>query len=82
MQRVIELGRTVRERALKPLKTPLPRLVVVHADAEFLADIEGALLLRGGRGRGGVGLFLCVWRGARRLDSEYGCRGVVCTAYH
>ncbi|KAI8462538.1 MAG: hypothetical protein J3K34DRAFT_182080 [Monoraphidium minutum] len=43
MQRVIELGRVIRERQNRPLKAPLARLVVVHADPEFLADIEGDL---------------------------------------
>lgn len=46
MQRVIELGRTIRERRNKPLKSPLTKLVVVHSDADFLADIQG-------EGRGG-----------------------------
>ena len=45
MQRVIELGRVIRERQNRPLKAPLARLVVVAADREFLADIEGAPLL-------------------------------------
>ena len=44
MQTVIELGRTIRERKSKPLKTPLTELVVVHTDAAFLADIQGARL--------------------------------------
>ncbi|PNW71377.1 hypothetical protein CHLRE_16g651750v5 [Chlamydomonas reinhardtii] len=43
MQRVIELGRTIRERRNKPLKSPLTKLVVVHSDADFLADIQGEL---------------------------------------
>jgi isoleucyl-tRNA synthetase len=38
---VIELGRKIRERGLKPLKFPLRKLVVVHPDTEFLADIKG-----------------------------------------
>jgi hypothetical protein len=41
MQRVIELGRTIRERAGRPLKTPLLGVTVVHTDPEFLADIQG-----------------------------------------
>ncbi|GBF99525.1 hypothetical protein Rsub_11959 [Raphidocelis subcapitata] len=43
MQRVIELGRAIRERQNRPLKAPLARLVVVSADRAFLADIEGEL---------------------------------------
>uniref|UniRef100_A0A7S0X0A0 isoleucine--tRNA ligase n=1 Tax=Chlamydomonas leiostraca TaxID=1034604 RepID=A0A7S0X0A0_9CHLO len=44
MQAVIELGRKIRERAGKPVKFPLRKLVVVHPDAEFLADVQGELL--------------------------------------
>ncbi|KAG2485316.1 hypothetical protein HYH03_015989 [Edaphochlamys debaryana] len=43
MQRVIELGRTIRERRNRPLKSPLTRLIVVHDDAAFLDDIKGEL---------------------------------------
>lgn len=43
MQKVIELGRVIRERQNRPLKAPLARLVVVASDAEFLADVEGEL---------------------------------------
>ena len=43
MQRVIELARTLRERRAKPLKQPLARLVVVHPDPGFLADLDGRL---------------------------------------
>ncbi|GIL48146.1 hypothetical protein Vafri_4840 [Volvox africanus] len=43
MQRVIELGRTIRERRNKPLKSPLTKLVVVHSDMDFLDDIQGEL---------------------------------------
>lgn len=39
MQNIIQLGRTVRERASTPLKTPLLSLVVV-ADKELLSDVE------------------------------------------
>jgi isoleucyl-tRNA synthetase len=42
MQAVIEAGRTIRERAGRPLKQPLRRVTVVHSDADFLADITGA----------------------------------------
>jgi isoleucyl-tRNA synthetase len=62
MQRVIELGRVIRERQNKPLKTPLARLVVVAADPEFLADIEGEGV-GGGLGVGGIRGGACV-RGA------------------
>eukprot|EP00983_Pelagomonas_calceolata_P088631 1157224-Pelagomonas_calceolata.AAC.10 len=41
MQAVIELGRKIRERGLKPIKTPLRKLVVVHPDTEFLSDVQG-----------------------------------------
>ena len=40
-QRVIELGRTIRDRRKKPLKLPLKELIVVHSDRNFLDDIEG-----------------------------------------
>jgi hypothetical protein len=43
MQRVVDSVRTVRERALRSVKVPLASLTVVHPDAAFLADIEGAL---------------------------------------
>ena len=43
MQRVVELARTIRERHARPLKLPLRALTVVHADAGFLADLDGAL---------------------------------------
>jgi len=43
MQRVIELGRVIRDRQARPLKTPLASVVVVHTDKDFLADIEGEL---------------------------------------
>lgn len=41
MQAVIELGRVVRDRQNRPLRTPLKRLTVAHPDAAFLADLEG-----------------------------------------
>jgi isoleucyl-tRNA synthetase len=43
MQRVIELGRTIRERHCRPLKQPLASLVVVHTDTVFLGDVQGEL---------------------------------------
>lgn len=39
MQKVIQLGRTVRERCTLPLKTPLLSIAVI-ADPEVLADVE------------------------------------------
>lgn len=44
MQRVIVLGRTIRERHSKPLKTPLMELIAVHPDQSFLSDLEGTIL--------------------------------------
>ena len=43
MNTVIELARSIREKHNKPVKTPLRRLTVVSADADFLADISGEL---------------------------------------
>ncbi len=43
MQTVIELGRVIRERHTRPLKQPLPGLVVVHPDPQFLEDVTGGL---------------------------------------
>ncbi|KAI9184458.1 isoleucine--tRNA ligase [Blastocladiella emersonii ATCC 22665] len=40
MQAVIELGRVVRDRRTIGLKTPLRELVVLHADPEYLADVQ------------------------------------------
>jgi isoleucyl-tRNA synthetase len=57
MQRVIELGRAIRERQNRPLKAPLSRLVVVSADKAFLADIEG------GFGEVGFALGACLLGG-------------------
>ncbi|CAN6638567.1 hypothetical protein TRVA0_017S00672 [Trichomonascus vanleenenianus] len=39
MQRVIELGRVVRERKTIGLKTPLKELVVLHPDPQYLEDV-------------------------------------------
>ncbi|KAI8384886.1 isoleucyl-tRNA synthetase [Radiomyces spectabilis] len=41
MQAVIELGRTIREKKTISLKTPLKQLVVIHNDAQYLADLKG-----------------------------------------
>jgi isoleucyl-tRNA synthetase len=43
MQGVIDLARQIRERAGRPVKTPLAELIVVHPDAAFLADLTGEL---------------------------------------
>jgi len=43
MQAVIEIGRIIRERNIKPLKVPLRKVVVVHEDRAFLDDIAGEL---------------------------------------
>lgn len=40
MQSVIELGRNIREKKTISLKTPLKTLVILHADEEYLKDIE------------------------------------------
>lgn len=37
---VIELGRNIRLRRKKPLKVPLPELIVLHRDASFLQDVK------------------------------------------
>lgn len=43
MMTIIDLGRNIRERHNKPLKTPLREMVVVHPDVDFLDDIAGKL---------------------------------------
>ncbi|EGV64494.1 isoleucine--tRNA ligase [Yamadazyma tenuis] len=40
MQKVIDLGRNIREKKTISLKTPLKELVILHADPEYLKDIE------------------------------------------
>ncbi|KAF6012219.1 isoleucine--tRNA ligase [Brettanomyces bruxellensis] len=40
MQTIIELGRTIREKKMISLKTPLKTMVVLHSDPQFLSDIE------------------------------------------
>lgn len=40
MQKVIELGRNIRERKAIGLKIPLKTLVVIHHDKEYLADVQ------------------------------------------
>ena len=39
MQAVIELGRVLRDRKTMPLKYPLPELVVIHQDQQYLDDV-------------------------------------------
>ncbi|CAH2009791.1 unnamed protein product [Acanthoscelides obtectus] len=39
MQSVIELGRVVRDRKTIPVKYPLPEVIVVHRDQQYLDDI-------------------------------------------
>ncbi|XP_078484808.1 isoleucine--tRNA ligase, cytoplasmic [Ciona intestinalis] len=39
MQTVIELARVIRDRKTMPTKYPLPELVVIHKDPEYLADV-------------------------------------------
>lgn len=41
---VIDLARVMREKHRLPTKTPLKSMMVVHSDAQFLADITGDLL--------------------------------------
>eukprot|EP00775_Hariotina_reticulata_P005282 gene5283-5517_t len=40
---VIDAGRTIREKNNRPLKQPLRRVIVVHPDPDFLADVTGDL---------------------------------------
>lgn len=40
MQKVIELGRNIREKKTISLKTPLKELVVLHSDPSYLRDIQ------------------------------------------
>lgn len=40
IQPVIELGRNIRLRRKKPLKVPLPELVVLHRDGTYLDDVK------------------------------------------
>lgn len=39
MQSVIELGRVIRDRKTLPIKYPLPEIIVVHQDPQYLSDI-------------------------------------------
>lgn len=40
MQKIIDLGRNIREKKMISLKTPLKELVVLNSDAGYLKDIE------------------------------------------
>lgn len=40
MQKVIDLGRNIREKKMISLKTPLKELVILHSDASYLKDID------------------------------------------
>jgi isoleucyl-tRNA synthetase len=40
MQKVIELGRYLREKNILPLKTPLRELVVISNDPQYLEDVK------------------------------------------
>lgn len=40
MRRIIELGRVIREKTQRSLKTPLKKLVVIHNEPEFLEDVK------------------------------------------
>ncbi|KAF5094049.1 hypothetical protein D0Z03_002211 [Geotrichum reessii] len=40
MQKVIELGRNIRERKTIGLKIPLKTFIIIHHDKDFLADVE------------------------------------------
>lgn len=39
MQSVIELGRVVRDRKTIPIKYPLPEIIIIHQDPQYLDDI-------------------------------------------
>jgi isoleucyl-tRNA synthetase len=39
MQAVVELGRVMRDRRNVPIKYPLPELVLIHQDPEYLKDV-------------------------------------------
>lgn len=40
MQKVIDLGRNIREKKMISLKTPLKELVIIHSDKGYLKDVE------------------------------------------
>ncbi|EDV24777.1 uncharacterized protein TRIADDRAFT_25814 [Trichoplax adhaerens] len=39
MQAVIELGRVIRDRKALPIKYPLPELIVIHKEKQYLNDV-------------------------------------------
>ncbi|XP_044256881.1 isoleucine--tRNA ligase, cytoplasmic [Tribolium madens] len=39
MQSVIELGRVLRDRKTIPIKYPLPEVIIVHQDPQYISDI-------------------------------------------
>lgn len=40
MQSVIELGRVMRDRKTMPTKYPVPEIIVIHKDEQYLKDIQ------------------------------------------
>lgn len=40
MQSVIELGRVIRDRKTIPIKYPLPEVIIVHQDPQYIKDID------------------------------------------
>lgn len=40
MQKVIDLGRNIREKKTISLKTPLKELVILHSDPDYLKDVD------------------------------------------
>lgn len=40
MQNVIELGRVLRDRKTMPIKYPVPSVIVIHKNEEYLKDIQ------------------------------------------
>lgn len=40
MQKIIDLGRTIREKKMISLKTPLKELVVLNSDPDYIKDVE------------------------------------------
>lgn len=40
MQSVIELGRVIRDRKTIPIKYPLPEVIIVHQDPQYIKDVD------------------------------------------
>lgn len=40
MQKIIDLGRNIREKKMISLKTPLKELVILHTDKDYINDVE------------------------------------------